>query len=67
VTPDPQDRRRLRLWGWVALAITVVIALVYLLIAKPWSTYDGKKPNTSSHGAREQLVTVRLPGRSAQV
>jgi hypothetical protein len=54
VTEDPRSRHQQRVWGWLAVIVTVVIAVVYLLIAKPWSTYDGKKPNLKTHTSAAQ-------------
>lgn len=45
--------RRSRFWGWVTVVVTITIAAIYLMVAKPWSTYDGRKPfipkSRSSH------------------
>jgi hypothetical protein len=33
---QPRDPKRVRLWGWVAFALGVLIAATFLILQQPW-------------------------------
>jgi hypothetical protein len=32
----PRDPKRVRVWGWVALAVGVLIAALFVITQQPW-------------------------------
>jgi Na+-driven multidrug efflux pump len=67
VPDEPRTRHQLRVWGWVTVVVTVVIAVIYLIVARPWSTYDGKKPSTKTHATSSWTGAARDVNLTEQI
>jgi membrane protein YdbS with pleckstrin-like domain len=59
---EPRDPRKVRFWGWIAVGVAIVIAIIYLLLGHPWN-----KRHSSTGSAAACVVLVTSQGGRMQL